>query len=829
MTFVHPWFFLGLVAAAAWGAREWTRTARRGGLALKVLMAALVIAALAQPRLSVYEKRVAVNVLADTSASVPQEDLRKESAWIARLSGERGRHALRVIPFSGDTRDLRPEESKGRLELRSEGRSTNLERAIRNAIGALPEGRVPRVLLVSDGRENQGSVERSLHQARLLGIPIDTYPLDGAKPPALRLESLALPAQAFTGEKFHIEAVAASPRASTASVEITAEGKTIGRAQVNLVPGANTLRVRAQLDTEGATPVSGEISSPELGRIRFDRVLSMRRPRLLLISKEPVEANRHLRQVLDSARFDVVESSGALPPELDEFQVVMFVNYDIASWPIERKKKIEDYVREGGGFALVAGEKNIYVENKQEEDPIERMLPAKIAPPRTPEGTAVVLIVDKSSSMEGKKIELARLSAIGVVQNLRPIDQVGVLIFDNSFQWAVPIRKADNPALIKKLISGIMPDGGTQIAPALNEAYRQIRRTKAAYRHIVLLTDGISEEGDSMALAREAAANKVTISTVGLGQDVNRNYLEKVATLASGKSYFLLDVEGLQQLLLRDVMEHTGTSAVEKPVQAAVVRDVEIMEGVGMEKAPPLLGYLKFIAKPQAETILRVDGKEPLLTRWQYGLGRAAVFASDVKARWAANWIGWPGYDRLWANLLRDLLPRAPTTEATAELDSANNEIVVRYRLQASRVTGPESAAPAELLIVGPENLRKAVPLKRVAALTYEARATIGNRQGLFRFRPAGDWAKFPEVGFYREETELTEYGCNAELLRQIAESTGGRFNPTPRQVFDAGNRAVTTTLELWPGLLALALLANLGELAARKGYIPWLAGRSRR
>ena len=46
--------------------------------------------------------------------------------------------------------------------------------------------------------------------------------------------------------------------------------------------------------------------------------------------------------------------------------------------------------------------------------------------------------------MEGRKIELARLAAIGVVENLRPIDLVGVLIFDNSFQWAVPLRRADD-------------------------------------------------------------------------------------------------------------------------------------------------------------------------------------------------------------------------------------------------------------------------------------------------------------------------------------------------------------------------------------------------
>src|SRR5262249_12524287 len=121
--------------------------------------------------------------------------------------------------------------------------------------------------------------------------------------------------------------------------------------------------------------------------------------------------------------------------------------------------------------------------------------------------------------------------------------------------------------------------------------------------------------------------------------------------------------------------------------------------------------------------------------------------------------------------------------------------------------------------VLGPNGFKKAAPLKRVAAASYLARVPIGTNQGLFRIRPASEPGKFPEVGFYREEVELTQYGSNSELLRQIAEATGGRFNPTPRQVFDAGKRSVTTTMDLWPGLLALAVLCNLAELAGRKGY----------
>jgi hypothetical protein len=416
--------------------------------------------------------------------------------------------------------------------------------------------------------------------------------------------------------------------------------------------------------------------------------------------------------------------------------------------------------------------------------------------------------------MEGRKIELARMAAIGVVENLRPIDSVGVLIFDNSFQWAVPIRKAEDRATIKKLISGITPDGGTQIAPALTEAYQRILPQTAMYKHIVLLTDGISEEGDSMTLTKEALANHVTISTVGLGQDVNRAFLEKVASNAEGKSYFLNDPSGLEQLLLRDVEEHTGVTAVEKAVTPKVIKQAEILDGVGMESAPQLKGYVRFVSRPTADTILMADREDPLLVRWQYGLGRAAVFTSDAKNRWAANWVQWPGFDRLWTNIFRDLLPHAPQSETTADFDRASDELVVDYRLSRN-VEEPEKAP--DIFVLGPDGFHAAMKMGKVAAGHYRGRVGIGQNQGLFRVRPLVESRAFPEVGFYRQEDEMQEYGHNEQLLRQIATSTGGRFGVKPSDAFEAAGRSIPANMELWPGLLALALLLNLLELVMRK------------
>ena len=80
----------------------------------------------------------------------------------------------------------------------------------------------------------------------------------------------------------------------------------------------------------------------------------------------------------------------------------------------------------------------------------------------------------------------------------------------------------------------------------------------------------------------------------------------------------------------------------------------------------------------------------------------------------------------------------------------------------------------------------------------------------------------FPEVGFYRQEDELMEYGANDQLLHQVAQATGGRYNPPLNHVFDAGGRTIPATLELWPGLLALAILLNVVELVLRKWRGLW-------
>src|SRR5258708_14247011 len=128
-------------------------------------------------------------------------------------------------------------------------------------------------------------------------------------------------------------------------------------------------------------------------------------------------------------------------------------------------------------------------------------------------------------------------------------------------------------------------------------------------------------------------------------------------------------------MLLKDVREHTGTKAVERTLKPIIAKNVEILDGVGVDTAPALKGYIKFIAKPTADTILKIDEKDPLLVRWQYGLGRAVVFTSDAKSRWAADWVTWKGFDKLWTNIFRDLLPQAEAGDSKTRNSSAGSDV----------------------------------------------------------------------------------------------------------------------------------------------------------
>src|SRR5581483_5605956 len=199
--------------------------------------------------------------------------------------------------------------------------------------------------------------------------------------------------------------------------------KDLGSNPVALEKGANVLRVHARVNSAGATSISGRITAGALGELPFEQAIQLRRAKVLYLSQDPPGTETKLLQAFAQADFELTRDASILDKDLSAVQLVVLNNPDLNTFSAGRKNRLEEYVKNGGGLLLISGERQVYKDDQQ-LDALDRALPAKLAPPKTPQGTCVAIIIDKSSSMEGRKIELARLSAIGVVDHLRPIDSI---------------------------------------------------------------------------------------------------------------------------------------------------------------------------------------------------------------------------------------------------------------------------------------------------------------------------------------------------------------------------------------------------------------------
>ena len=170
MTFEHAWVLAFLLLPIGWMLFEWQRTRRTLALALKTLAFVAIVLALAEPKLTLPETKMAVAVLVDTSASVSPQDLSRASELAGALEKARGRHWVRILPFARSVRNLAPgEQARGwhfKYTAGEAGRATDLEAAIGEAVTSLPSGLVPRLVLISDGKR-----ERRQHHARRLASP----------------------------------------------------------------------------------------------------------------------------------------------------------------------------------------------------------------------------------------------------------------------------------------------------------------------------------------------------------------------------------------------------------------------------------------------------------------------------------------------------------------------------------------------------------------------------------------------------------------------------------------------------------------------------------
>ena len=860
---LRPWWLLGLLMVPAlWvlyrrSLVDFPRAQRVASLAVRSLVVALLVLALAGLTLlrPTEERYIVFAVDESLSVGTPEGGTGPVRAFLQGVGDLSAGDEAVVLPFAADVGGavplaefLKPAGEPGGLPPRTEARAddrpderregTDIAAALRTALAAAPPDRVRRVVLVSDGNETAGDAVRA---ALASSDRIDAVPLPTRADPEVQVSEVLVPAQVARGEPFFVEVAVDSNHADEVAVEVFRGPIKVVSERQKLEPGENRFRFRQTVDRDRLAEYTVRISGAT-GDTLVDNnaasglVYAAGKPRALLIDSDP-DAARSLVWALEEEDVEADVRPPRGTPEdvadLQNYEVVVLGNVPATDLTSRQMAALRTYVRDlGGGLAMLGGDQSFGLGGYY-RSVLEEVLPVRSDFEKEKEkpSLAMVLIIDKSGSMGGQKIELAKDAAKAAVELLGPKDQLGVIAFDGQPNWVSDIRPASDKMGLEGSISTIGAGGGTNLYPAMTEARDALRRAAAKLKHVIILTDGQSAPGDFDGVARDMASDRVTVSTVGVGQGADMNLLEELARTGGGRSYFTDDPGNIPQIFAKETVTASKSAINEEPFVPVLLRPTPVLAGVGVEEAPFLLGYVVTRPKATAEVILGTETGDPLLAWWRYGLGWSVAFTSDAGPRWSAMWLDWEGFGPFWAQVFRHAMRKGGGTGTTVAMTREGNR--VRMTLDAADPAGGwRNDAETELTVIDPALGTRTVPARQTAPGRYEASFEVP-RGGAYHAeisqkiagRVVARQSRGVTVG-YPEELRLRP--TNETLLRAVAAAGGGTYDPAPASIFAPDGATAPDPLPLWPSLLAAALALWLVDVALRRVDVAALISRLR-
>nr|MBA3450209.1 VWA domain-containing protein [Chloroflexia bacterium] len=719
---------------------------------------------------------------------------------------------------------------------------------------ALPLGGGRRIVLVSDGGENIGQAVDQAAQAALEGVPIDVLTLPGVSDADLRVDGISAPTSAWEGEPVAVLAGVETGRGGTVTVELLVDGVVKDTEQADLAeglssrlftlddlaPGFHALEVRVQGDAETNRRTDDD-RAPH-GIVVRDR------PRILLIVPEGADPGV-MRGILERGGTEVtVTNPTGIPSRLSELGAwdgFVLDNVPASAMTFDQVAGLREATRSLGRGLVVIGGTSAYGPGGYAGTPLEEALPVtvKVTDGRERQQVALLLIIDKSGSMGydplgGKgKIEMAKEAVRLAARSLAEGDQVGLIVFNDRQEWVVPLTTIGDEStrvVIDRKIAAIEPDGGTEILPALSVGLDAIRNADADARHIVLLSDGKARTGTRESyqhLLDDALSDRTTLSTIAIGEDADTDLLNFLADEGGGRYHFTVRDEDIPQVTLEEARSAGSQSVIRggfRPIQTA---PSPILAAFDPLTLPDLAGYDFAEAKPDAQVILTSDREDPVLAKWQFGLGRVIAWTADNGSDLAAPWALWDGYDDFWAAAVRWSLPdpeRRPLTVST-ERDGADVVLTVAAAGESgdfadflptfasvTSATG-EPVATQEMTQTAPGEYTIRLPAPVPGAYAVEVRQE----------RSSGPLLETAGITVPPSPETLPAPG-GAALLASLAARTGGRVLSLddPAAVWNAPSPAGSPLREhraVWYIPLGLALALFVIDIATRMGVWPTL------
>lgn len=835
---------------------------KRLALTLRCILVTLLALALAGTKIVKRGESLAVVFVVDASKSVREDQRNAIEKYVAEASkGMRTVDKVGVITFAQDPHtQSSPGQPLDPARLRDPGMTTATDiaqalRAAKNELDSAAKDSGKRIVLLSDGNENAGHALSEVPNLAAGHIVLDTITLPVTLKKETLIEKMALPSRVKIGEPFPVRVVVSSLTMQTATVSLTKDGKPTGETRrVELHPGKNVVVFDQSIDKVGFFRYNATLDAPDDTIPENNRgegfVWVRGKPTVLYVADSPALTG-FLRSALKSQSIDVEYAPpSALPAnaaDLQRYDSIFLSNVLGSDLSQNQMLALQVSCRDFGiGFGMVGGPQS-FGAGYYRGTPIEETLPVTMdvkKQKRIP-SVAVALVIEDLEIPT--TVNMSKEAAKATVDNLEPIDQVGVLDCAGygglgfggggnspSGTWRIQMQHVEDREAIKGAMDNLTGMGDPpSYDPYLLEAARVLNNTDAKVKHIVFLGDGDAiyeaNQGAVAANMKKIRDMGITVSTIVTGADNNQSikFMATMAYVGGGQSYIADKPQDLPRLLLKDQQTISQPPIIEEPFRPTPIDGDEVFKGIDWNSAPPLLGYNISNLKPTAELSLVSHRKDPIFAGWRYGLGRAVAFMSDDRAKWAAPWINWAGYSKFWAQAVRwTLRPFAPSDYNTqVAMDGGRGHISVD-------AIDPQGHYVNKLDFTAHVAQPTSGGLKAPPALEQALHQTgPGHYEG---------WFDAPHIGTYlvnvtQKKTdggpntstvvglstayspEYKDTQSNRYLMTQLASAGSGRTEPTAGSIFGGDRPAVYSAEDMVPLFLLLAILLLPFDIAVRR------------
>lgn len=526
--------------------------------------------------------------------------------------------------------------------------ATDIEGAVRYALGLLPDDSAKRIILLSDGNETDGDARSAARMLQTTGVRVDTvsYYIGDLYEKEVQITSIEGASTARKGERMRLGVHIDSVTDCSAELWLTDNGDFFNAVKLDLHAGSNTVDINFRPREEGVHDVTARLKCDEdtieVNNVRDHTVTVSGNPKILLVSPTNA-AGGELWSLLEDQASVTRKTPYGLPTtimELCKYDGVILNNISKSLLPSYFDSLLDLYVGRYGKPLLVVGGDETLTLGGMEGTFYEDILPVYMSyqKAQTDRAVAMMLVIDCSRSMgNGNALALAKQSAIRCLDAISEEDYVGVISFCAETEVIKKIGKCtpEYKEELRRAISGISIGAGTKYTPALQRCLVEMEESSAPVKHVIFLSDGEPSDTDYYEAARELIDAGVTISTIGLRY--SSGILPQIASIGLGRYNYVSSVDELPDIMLSEAQMVSAGPLVTGKFPVKFERSSALTAGINSELIAPVLGYVGTTAKADADVIMTVNG-DPLYATRKYGKGTVAVFTSQLCASWTSSW-----------------------------------------------------------------------------------------------------------------------------------------------------------------------------------------------